>query len=318
MNILLASVGRRVKLLQYFKAEWAGLGQVVAVDCDEAAPALYVADRFEIVPRIDSPGYIDALLEICKRHEITVVLSLIDPELVVLSRNKEAFLSEKVQVVVSDSTITEMCLDKWTMYQCLQECGIPCIPTYNHLTTATEALSTGTLSFPLLIKPRSGSASQGIRRADSYSDLQTACSQIGEVVIQPYVSGDEFGVDAYVDLISAEPVAIFNKKKLRMRAGETDKSLAVRDERLTELVLKTLRAVKPVGPIDVDCFYTPQGFVVSEMNPRFGGGYPHAHECGYNFVRYLLRNLQGRANDSCLAGQPEGSVMLKYDQIMIV
>ncbi|WP_019119398.1 ATP-grasp domain-containing protein [Brevibacillus massiliensis] len=318
MNILLASVGRRVRLLQYFKAEWADLGQVVAVDCDVAAPALHAADRFEIVPGIDSADYIDTLLEICKKHQIAAVLSLIDPELVVLSRYKEAFLREKVQVVVSDSAVTEMCLDKWKMYQFFQASGVPCVSTHQGLASAEEALAAGTLSFPLLVKPRKGSASQGLCRADSLSELQTACSHSGEVVIQPYVSGDEYGVDAYMDLISAAPVAIFSKKKLRMRAGETDKSLAVRDERLTELVLKTLKAVKPVGPIDIDCFYTPQGFVVSEMNPRFGGGYPHAHECGFNFVRYLLRNLQGRANDSRLTGQPEGSVMLKYDQIMIV
>ncbi|MEH7331275.1 carbamoylphosphate synthase large subunit, partial [Neobacillus drentensis] len=89
MNILICSVGRRVKLVEYFKKEVHELnGKVIAVDCDITAPALHHADVFEIVPRIDHPDYIPRIKELCYKYKINGVLSLIDPELPLLASYK--------------------------------------------------------------------------------------------------------------------------------------------------------------------------------------------------------------------------------------
>lgn len=52
MNILILSCGTRNKIVQYFKKELGGRGQVMATDCSELAPALYDADKHFIVPRM--------------------------------------------------------------------------------------------------------------------------------------------------------------------------------------------------------------------------------------------------------------------------
>ena len=52
MNILILSVGTRDKIVQYFRKAFAGDGRVVAADCSRLAPALYDADKFYIVPKI--------------------------------------------------------------------------------------------------------------------------------------------------------------------------------------------------------------------------------------------------------------------------
>jgi len=46
MNILILSCGTRNKIIQYFRKELAGIGQVMATDCSELAPALYDADNY--------------------------------------------------------------------------------------------------------------------------------------------------------------------------------------------------------------------------------------------------------------------------------
>ena len=74
INILVLSVGTRNKIIQYFKKELQGKGKVVATDMSRLAPALYEADAFYIVPRMTDPGYIEKILEICKKEEITGVL----------------------------------------------------------------------------------------------------------------------------------------------------------------------------------------------------------------------------------------------------
>lgn len=51
MNILILSCGTRVKLVQYFLQRENGFEKVVVTDCSNYAPALYVADKYYIVPK---------------------------------------------------------------------------------------------------------------------------------------------------------------------------------------------------------------------------------------------------------------------------
>ncbi|WP_134685866.1 ATP-grasp domain-containing protein [Brevibacillus migulae] len=319
MNVLLTSVGRRVNLVRCLKESLAGKGKVVAVDCDWTAPALYAADAHQIVSRIDEPDYVDVLLQICIHYQIEAVLSLIDPELSLLARQAESFRDAGVQVIVSSPEVVELCLDKKATSDFLQKHDFPHIPTYGTVEEITDAISEGVLSFPMLVKPRKGSASQGISVVTSITDLKQVLGKgLEELIVQPYLHGDEYGVDAYVDLISGEPVSIFTKRKLRMRAGETDRSLAIQDPALTGLIHRLIDKLQPRGPIDIDCFKIGESYVISEINPRFGGGYPHAYLCGEDYFACLAANLQGRPNVPRLGAYEAGSTMLKYDEVMLV
>ena len=53
------------------------------------------------------------------------------------------------------------------------------------------------------------------------------------------------------------------------------------------------------------------------MNPRFGGGYPHAYECGVDHMQLIANNLAGKENQSIIGNYDEGLVMMKYNEIMI-
>ena len=55
-------------------------------------------------------------------------------------------------------------------------------------------------------------------------------------MIQEYLEGQEIGADCYIDLISGKLVSVFTKKKLVMRAGETDKAVSFIDPVLNELI----------------------------------------------------------------------------------
>ena len=63
MNILILSCGTRVKLVQYFLQRENGFEKVVVTDCSNYAPALYVADKYYIVPKMTEPDYLKSLLE---------------------------------------------------------------------------------------------------------------------------------------------------------------------------------------------------------------------------------------------------------------
>ena len=112
-NILILSAGTRNKVVQYFKKALSGKGLVIATDCSNLAPAIYDADKYYIVPIMTDDGYLDVILDICKNEKITGVLSLIDPELSLLSENVEKFESVGTRVIGSSYELCERSLDKY-------------------------------------------------------------------------------------------------------------------------------------------------------------------------------------------------------------
>ncbi|MDF2787341.1 MAG: carbamoylphosphate synthase large subunit [Neobacillus sp.] len=319
MNILICSAGRRVKLIKYFKEELNKIGgKVIAVDCDSTAPALHFADIMETVSPINDPMYIQDIKILCKKYQINAVLSLIDPELSILADKTDEFLEDNIQVIVSDKKIVDMCFDKYLTYKILKRNNIPAVPAFLSLNEVLNELENKHLTFPLIVKPRTGSASIGVRVAKSVEELENMLNTSEDLIVQPFMAGDEYGIDCYVDLISNKPTHLFCKRKIKMRAGETDKSVAVKDQNLVEIIEDLLNKLKLIGPIDIDCFKTESGYVISEINPRFGGGYPHSHEAGQNFVKCIVNNLKGISNQSQIGDYQEESVMIKFDDVMLL
>ena len=99
MNILFCSVGRRCELLKDFRKTMGAEGKIVATDLSEYAPAIYFADKYYLVPRIDSPDYISTILDICREEEINAVTTCIDPEIMLLAEHREAFQKLGVEVL---------------------------------------------------------------------------------------------------------------------------------------------------------------------------------------------------------------------------
>ena len=137
------------------------------------------------------------------------------------------------------------------------------------------------------------------------------------MMIQEFLRGQEIGADVYIDMISGEVVSIFTKKKLLMRAGETDKAVSFKDEKLFALIRRFAMESGFSGQIDIDIFEIDGEYYISEVNPRFGGGYPHAYECGVDHMKLICNNLQGQANAPAIGGYRDGLVMMKYNEIAI-
>lgn len=318
MNILILSAGTRNKIVQYFKRELAGKGNVIATDCSNLAPAIYEADRFYIVPRITEPGYVEQILDICQKEHIGGVFSLIDPELSLLAKERERFLAVGTAPVVSPYELVEICFDKYKMYQLLLDKNIPTGKCYVDREKFLQDKAEGSISYPVFVKPIKGSASININKISSDEELKVLFGQYEDLMIQEFMDGTEYGADVYVDMLSGKCTSIFVKEKIKMRAGETDKSVSVKDEELLKMLSVFAEECGFRGMIDVDIFKIAGKYYVSEVNPRFGGGYPHAFECGVNFPKQVIRNLENESNEVNLGAYQEGICMMKYNEIAIV
>ncbi len=317
MNILLLSVGTRNKIVNYFKREFNGFGSVIATDMSDIAPAVYEADKFYKVPRMTDDGYLDVIFDICKKENISAVLSLIDPELSLLAKNKDKFESLGVKVIGSSYELCEMALNKMSMYNWLKSHGYNCAKSYDDIEEFYKDLDCGKASFPVFVKPILGSASIAINKVEDKSTLELLWSHGNGLMIQQFLKGQEIGADCYIDMISGEIVSIFTKKKLLMRAGETDKAVSFKDPKLFSLIEKFVAESGYNGQIDIDIFEIDGEYYISEVNPRFGGGYPHAYECGCNHMQLIKNNLLGVINTKNVGNYEENVYMMKYNEIAI-
>ena len=245
------------------------------------------------------------------------MFSLIDPELSLLAKEKEKFLQIGTTPIISPYELVETCFDKYKMFELLQNMNIPTGMCYLDKQAFYADKERGKIQYPVFVKPVKGSASLNINKVTSDAELEVLFSSYDDLMIQEYMNGQEYGADVYIDMISGKCTSVFIKKKIKMRAGETDKSVSVKIPALFELIQKFVEKCGFCGMIDIDIFEIGGTFYVSEVNPRFGGGYPHAYECGVDMPQQVINNLAGHENPSAIGEYKEGICMMKYNEVAI-
>ncbi|NGU66459.1 ATP-grasp domain-containing protein [Clostridium perfringens] len=318
MNFLILSAGRRTKLVEYFVNEFKGFGKIIATDCDNLAPALYVANKGYKVPRIDSENYIERIKEICKIEDIKGLISLIDPELSLISKNEKEFREIGVTCFLSPYDITEICFDKYKMFRFLEENSFNTAKSYIDFNEFKKDYDNKDIGFPVFVKPVCGSASIDIKKLNTLRELETLMSKYSGLIVQEFLDGQELGIDVYTDMLSGKVISIFAKEKIRMRSGETDKSKSIKCDKLFSIIQDFVEKLGTRGPIDIDVFKIDGEYYISEVNPRFGGGHPHAYECGENFMSFIKNNLQGKENKINIGSYEEDIYVVKHDTLNVI
>jgi len=335
MNILFTCAGRRNYLINYFKLALNGRGKVFATDMDLTAPALVDADVALTVPSIYSEEYISTLRKIILDNEIQCLIPLNDLELPILSRNKDELENLGVKVIVSDEEVIKTAFDKWDTTNFLNKIGINTPKSYITLVDAIEAIKNGEIQFPIVIKPRWGSASIGIEFPEDIEELVLSYklltlrirrSILGKaseedfsrsIIIQEKIRGAEYGMDVLNDF-SCDYFGTFVRQKLQMRSGETDKAISVIDPRFESIGRRISRALKHIGNLDCDVFEYQGQLYVLELNPRFGGGYPFSHEAGINTAAIYLEWLNGKYDIQKFNNYKAGIMFSKCDRLLRV
>ncbi|AEG15305.1 ATP-grasp fold domain protein, DUF201-type [Desulfofundulus kuznetsovii DSM 6115] len=311
MNILLTSIGRRVAIIDFFKEALSGQGLVMTTDADPTAPGLYRADKGFIVPRVTEKGYIDTLLEICRVHTIGVIIPFIDPELPVLARAKERFQDFNIQVLISSAAVIDICRDKLRTAQFFNSHGIPSPSTF----TTTDNLSD--IAFPVVLKPRFGSSSLGIVECRNLNELEFYSKLRDDFILQEKVGGIEVTTDVLCDF-EGRILSMVPRKRLKVRSGEVERAVTIGLEVIRPWVEKVFTVLKAIGPLNIQCFITDDGPKFTEINPRFGGGYPLAHKAGADFPRKIINLIQGKTVEAEIGKYEKGLVMMRYDDAIFL
>lgn len=317
-NILFCSVGRRGRLLLDFKQSMHNEGRIIATDNSPVAPALYFADVAYTVPLINESGYIDRVMEICKENKVRAITTLIDPEIELLSKHRTLFLQEGILPLCPIERTAYLCFDKYEMFKYLRSRNIRTILTYNSLVSFNEGLEKKEISFPVFLKPISGSGSVGACKVNTMDELLTIWNEAKfTYIIQELMTGGDCDADVYVDCISHKPVAAFSKKKIETRIGGASKTISFKDQKLFSFIEEVCTVLELMGPCDMDFFIKDGDYYLSEINPRFGGAYLHAYGAGVDFVKMVMNNIEGIENKCEIGCYDADVLMLMYDNALI-
>ena len=290
VNVLFTSVGRRVELLSLFRTAYRALdlkGQIVAVDIDPLAPALKSADRVYIVPRLDDPNYVPALVEICQREAVNLVFPLIDPDIPVLAGAKGQLERVGTLVLVVSPEVASKTRDKWKTFKFFRNLSLPTpqswLPEDNALREA---------QFPLFVKPRYGSAGKNAFKVKDSEELSFFLRYVPDPIVQEFIDGDEITSDVVCGL-RGEVMAVVSRRRLEVRWGEVAKGVTVHNPQITSACVCIGRTLGAVGPVTVQCIVKADQPYFTEINARVGGGAPLGIWAGANWPRWLLAQAAG-------------------------
>jgi carbamoyl-phosphate synthase large subunit len=313
VNILLSSAGRRVGLLNLFRKATRDLGlngQIVATDASPLAAAWQQADIRYIVPSCGAPEYVDSLLDICRRDEVSLIVPTIDTELPILAAHRSRFEAIGTTVLVSLPECIRIASDKLLTNQWLTANNFPTV----RQTSVPDALKDDAKwPLPLIAKPRNGSASIGLLRVADRLVLEQLRGH-DDYVVETVARGNEHTVDVLVDR-SQRVVCSVPRRRIEVRGGEVSKGVTVRCERMQALATAVCeRMPGAYGVFNVQMFQADDGTVaVVEINARFGGGFPLSARAGANYPRWIIEELRGLPATASADSWQSGLGMLRYD-----
>lgn len=311
MKLLITSIGRRVELVQAFRAAAQKNNidlTVFGADMSESAPGLFFCDRTVIVPRIKSEQYIPALLEVCKKEKIDALIPTIDTDLLVLTENKECFARVGTRVVISERDKIMICRDKRLTADFFRSVGLKSPRS----TGDADRYQDG---YPAFIKPKDGSSSIFAYKVNNEEELMAYAAQVPDYIVQPFIEGTEYTVDIFCDF-NGDPIHITPRIRLAVRAGEVLKTEIVQDERIIEEIKRLISEYKPCGAITVQLIRETQSGedYYIEINPRFGGGAPLSMMAGADSAEALLKLMNGESVAYIEKAAEHGAVFSRFDQ----
>jgi carbamoyl-phosphate synthase large subunit len=301
-TVLFTCAGQRVDIVTAFRRAGA---TTVAADIDPLAPALYHADVRAIVPPFTAPGYVDALRELIVAHGVGLVVPLTDLDHRELATARDD-LGGAVALVSGLGAI-ERCSDKYLAHEFFTANGIGSPPTWLPGDVPDD------LRFPVLVKARKGFGSRHIYRAHDREELDFFLRYTtAESMVQAVCDGEEFSIDVFSDL-DARCVAAVPRTMIESKGGESIKGMSIKDQGLMDFARRVADTLGIIGPANIQCFRAPSGELqVTDVNPRFGGGFPLPTAAGSRYPEMALALAEGERLEPRFGDFREGVVMTRF------
>ncbi len=310
LNVLFTCVGRRVSLINSFRAAAKKLKTDICIygaDISELSPAMQICDKNFVVNSTSHPDYIKDILSIVKKNKIDLIVPTVDLDLKLFALNKDKFSKLACLVLVSSVEVVDICQDKRKTYKYLTRNDFDTPLTLS----PSSAQKRKKINWPCFLKPWDGYASRGNAVVANRRELLFYAKKVPNCIVQDFIKGIEYTCDVYVDF-DMKVKCVVPRIRLEIRAGEVSKARTVKNQSIIQAVKELCKVLDGVyGCITIQLFQAGSRIVFIEINPRFGGGYPLSFHAGANFAEYLIKLVYNEE-------WQDNMLMLRYDAEVIV
>ena len=266
----------------------AGL-DVFSADIDPYAAGLYLVgeERRLMIPPGDSPAYVPFVLELCERHRIAALVPTVDSELVPLAAAREAFAATGTTLVLASEETLRTCLDKWVLHRrCDGAVRVP------RTALADAAFDPSAPELPVIVKPRVGSGSRGIRLIESREELERV-ERDGSQLVQEHLPGPEYSLDVLARG-DGTVIAVVPRERLKVDSGIAVTGRTVHDPALQAIGRAIAERIGLTSVANVQVKGAVGGEpALLEVNPRFPGTMPLTVASGVNMPRLCVEDALG-------------------------
>lgn len=316
MNILITSASRKVALIEAFKTAVLkeGGGKIISVDSSSLSPALLRSDVGLVVPESDNDNFIAALIKICKKYKVKLIVPTRDEELVLFSKNRDMFKNKGIEVMVAKQGTIELCLDKRKFLSFCKKNNLPVPNTY----TVGELLQSK-VAFPLFVRPRMGKSGKGVFLINNREQLNIFLREAGSFIFQELVKAKEYTIDLFADF-KGKIISVVPRERIMVFGGESFIGKTYKNMILINAAIDLAKKLNLIGHNTIQCFYDRKKDTVKfiEVNPRFGGGAALGFKSGAHTPLFLTKLLLGKTVRSQIGKFKENMVMLRYTEDMFV
>ena len=288
--------------------------RVVGTDLTVSAAQQSGTDHCEALPRANDPDYLEALLDVCERHKVDVLLPGTEPELRQMALHAARIREQVAFLAVNDQALIDVCSDKFKTAEFLATHGFDSPASW--LVASVDDLAS-IPCFPLIVKPTVGGGSQNVYLLQNRDELQMICGFLlgyyDSVLVQEYVgrADQEFTVGVLFDgegrLINSIALNRFILTSLSNRIrvpNRTDRkdlgevlaiSSGVSQGRIDdfpevrEYCERVGLALGAKYAINVQCRLVDGRPMIFEINPRFSGTSSIRAMLGFNEPDLLIR-----------------------------
>lgn len=261
---------------------------IFSYELDERVPLAYVGTILKGKKWSDAELFSDLHNQI-NVNDITIVLPFVDPAIEVAEMlkagNKDLFIptcGKEICHIMFDKLLSE----KWFI-----EKGLPIPPSFSQFDP---------IQFPIIVKPRTGSASKGIKVIEDAEEWDKLENKDNYVIQQYIANREEYTVDCYVSS-SGKIISIVPRLRIQTAGGEVMNSETRRDKELISISEKVLKSGDFKGPVTIQYLRDKNNGAtyLMEINPRLGGGVITSIEAGADITEYILRDYLGEELQPC-------------------
>ncbi|MDD6890396.1 MAG: ATP-grasp domain-containing protein [Bacteroidales bacterium] len=281
LNVLMLGGAKRVSMARLFVETAAKMGYNAHMYSFELGEDVPIASVAEVITggKWSDSDLPRQLHDACIEKKIDIILPFVDGAVEVAATYCKT--NPQVWAPVSKPDVCRAMFDKKLTDEIMRANDIP-VP---RVVDTPEPQF-----FPVIAKPRTGSASKGIKVIRSLEQWRGLDIDLDKYIVQEYIQNRrEYTLDCYVDH-EGNVLALSPRLRLEVVGGEVSRTVTVSLPKGEDIALKAINAAGLRGAVTVQLIENIDSgeLLLMEINPRLGGGAVCSVYAGVNLPYMII------------------------------